>query len=263
MTAPDANLWKIAADKETESMAPLFTHSYNLGGGITPSVPIVINNVVSPETPEIPEIPYRASTLTGGESKSGRRQAPLFTHSYNLGGGITPSVPIVINNVVSPKTSETPGNPDCASTLTGGESKSGRRQVPIVVQTARNTARMTVADRGTNIKTSHGRITQEGLLGRAISKNKAIKTSLNKSSLAGYRKPNRKSRSKSQGSRKEVQERPVDVMNRDRAMMAAPIKSTLTAVINPIGQVISGYYSLLSNTTCLSHKPQTIFYYKN
>ncbi|OAJ37633.1 hypothetical protein BDEG_21632 [Batrachochytrium dendrobatidis JEL423] len=167
MTAPDANLWKIAADKETESMAPLFTHSYNLGGGITPSVPIVINNVVSPETPEIPEIPYRASTLTGGESKSGRRQAPLFTHSYNLGGGITPSVPIVINNV-------------------------------------------------------------EGLLGRAISKNKAIKTSLNKSSLAGYRKPNRKSRSKSQGSRKEVQERPVDVMNRDRATMAAPIKSTVT-----------------------------------
>ncbi|OAJ42031.1 hypothetical protein BDEG_25538 [Batrachochytrium dendrobatidis JEL423] len=171
MTAPDANLWKIAADKETESMAPLFTHSYNLGGGITPSVPIVIDNVVSPETPEIP---YRASTLTGGESKS------------------------------------------------------GRRQVPIVVQTARNTARMTVADRGTNIKTSHGRITQEGLLGRAISKNKAIKTSLNKSSLAGYRKPNRKSRSKSQGSRKEVQERPVDVMNRDRATMAAPIKSTVT-----------------------------------
>ncbi|EGF82587.1 hypothetical protein BATDEDRAFT_23196 [Batrachochytrium dendrobatidis JAM81] len=172
MTAPDANLWKIAADKETESRAPLFTHSYNLGDDFTPSVPIVIDNVVSPETPEIPEIPYRASTLTGGESKS------------------------------------------------------GRRQVPIVVQTARNTARMTVADRGTNIKTSHGRITQEGLLGRAISKNKAIKTSLNKSSLAGYRKPNRKSRSKSQGSRKEVQERPVDVMNRDRAMMAAPIKST-------------------------------------
>ncbi|KAL5040636.1 hypothetical protein RTP6_7843 [Batrachochytrium dendrobatidis] len=174
MTAPDANLWKIAADKETESRAPLFTHSYNLGDDFTPSVPIVIDNVVSPETPEIPEIPYRASTLTGGESKS------------------------------------------------------GRRQVPIVVQTARNTARMTVADRGTNIKTSHGRITQEGLLGRAISKNKAIKTSLNKSSLAGYRKPNRKSRSKSQGSRKEVQERPVDVMNRDRAMMAAPIKSTVT-----------------------------------
>ncbi|EGF77668.1 hypothetical protein BATDEDRAFT_27293 [Batrachochytrium dendrobatidis JAM81] len=45
MTAPDANLWKIAADKETESRAPLFTHSYNLGGGITPSVPIVIDNV--------------------------------------------------------------------------------------------------------------------------------------------------------------------------------------------------------------------------
>ncbi|XJO76544.1 hypothetical protein BDV3_007054 [Batrachochytrium dendrobatidis] len=44
IAAPDANLWKIAADKE--SKAPLFTHSYNLGGGITPSVPIVIDNVV-------------------------------------------------------------------------------------------------------------------------------------------------------------------------------------------------------------------------
>ncbi|OAJ32879.1 hypothetical protein BDEG_28755, partial [Batrachochytrium dendrobatidis JEL423] len=155
-------------------------------------------------------------------------EAPLFTHSYNL-GGVTPSVPIAIDNVVSPKTSETPGNPDCASTPIGGESEPGRRQVPRVVPTAMNTARMTVADRGTEVTTSDERITQEELLGRGISRNKAIKTSLNESSLAGYRKPNQKPRSKSQGSRKAVQERPVDVMNRDRATMAAPIKSTVTA----------------------------------
>ncbi|OAJ45417.1 hypothetical protein BDEG_28558 [Batrachochytrium dendrobatidis JEL423] len=155
--------------------------------------------------------------------------APLFTHSYNLRGGVTPSVPIVIDNVVSPKTSETPGNPDCASTPIGGESEPGRRQVPRVVPTARNTARMTVADRGTEVTTSDERITQEELLGRGISRNKAIKTSLNESSLAGYRKPNQKPRSKSQGSRKAVQERPVDVMNRDRATMAAPTESTVTA----------------------------------
>ncbi|OAJ38664.1 hypothetical protein BDEG_22572 [Batrachochytrium dendrobatidis JEL423] len=144
-------------------------------------------------------------------------------------GGVTPSVPIAIDNVVSPKTSETPGNPDCASTPIGGESEPGRRQVPRVVPTARNTARMTVADRGTEVTTSDERITQEELLGRGISRNKAIKTSLNESSLAGYRKPNQKPRSKSQGSRKAVQERPVDVMNRDRATMAAPTESTVTA----------------------------------
>ncbi|KAK5670322.1 hypothetical protein QVD99_8718 [Batrachochytrium dendrobatidis] len=154
--------------------------------------------------------------------------APLFTHSYNL-GGVTPSVPIAIDNVVSPKTPETPGNPDCASTPIGGESEPGRRQVPRVVPTARNTAKMTVADRGTEVTTSDERITQEELLGRGISRNKAIKTSLNESSLAGYRKPNQKPRSKSQGSRKAVQERPVDVMNRDRATMAAPTESTVTA----------------------------------
>ncbi|EGF78061.1 hypothetical protein BATDEDRAFT_27276 [Batrachochytrium dendrobatidis JAM81] len=155
--------------------------------------------------------------------------APLFTHSYNLrGGGVTPSVPIAIDNVVSPKTPETPGNPgnpDCASTPIGGESEPGRRQVPRVVPTAMNTAKMTVPDRGTEVTTSDERITQE-LLGRGISRNKAIKTSLNESSLAGYRKPNQKPRSKSQGSRKAVQERPVDVMNRDRATMAAPTEST-------------------------------------
>ncbi|OAJ44539.1 hypothetical protein BDEG_27760 [Batrachochytrium dendrobatidis JEL423] len=156
--------------------------------------------------------------------------APLFTHSYNL-GGVTPSVPIAIDNVVSPKTPETPGNPgnpDCASTPIGGESEPGRRQVPRVVPTAMNTAKMTVPDRGTEVTTSDERITQE-LLGRGISRNKAIKTSLNESSLAGYRKPNQKPRSKSQGSRKAVQERPVDVMNRDRATMTAPTESTVTA----------------------------------